>query len=162
MEWLNRCGICEGAGDPQSRHDIRHRKRVESKPAKQMVGRVDKQIQFDMFSGFRCGGVRQEICNRWEVKEKGKYRMAQGGSCQYSGVLSAGLTGIGFGYAEVNGRWQARLAEVGVDDAGRGRMLIEYLGKKQRLEVVESNNVVGEFCWITQSLAEEGSSKEKK
>ena len=27
--------------------------------------------------------------------------------------------------------------------------LIRYLGNKRALEVVESNNLVGEFCWIT-------------
>jgi hypothetical protein len=69
-------------------------------------------------------------------------------------VLSAGLTGIVFGYADANTWWRARLAELRIDDAGPGRMLIEYLGKKQQLDTVESNNLVGEFCWITRLLAE--------
>lgn len=41
-----------------------------------------------------------------------------------------------------------------MDDAGPGRMLIEYLGKKKPLDNVESNNLVKEFCWITRLLAE--------
>lgn len=59
-----------------------------------------------------------------------------------------------FGYAEANAQWQTRLAELGVDDAEPGRMLIEYLGRKQQLDTVESNNLVREFCWITRLLAE--------
>jgi superfamily II DNA helicase RecQ len=153
--WANRCGICEGAGNPQSRHDIRQCWRVESEPAKKMVQTIDELVRFDMFSGcFPCGGVPQEICNSWEPNEKGKYRRVEGGTCQYTGVLSGGLIGIAFGHMEANTRWKARLAELGVDDAGPGRMLIEYLGKKQQLDNVESNNLVKEFCWITRLLAE--------
>jgi hypothetical protein len=153
--WVNRCGICEGAGDPQSGHDIRQCWRAESEPAKEMVQRIDELVRFDRFSGcFPCGGVPQEICNSWEANEKGKYRRVEGGTCQYTGVLSAGLAGIAFGYAEASARWQARLAELGVDDAGPGRMLMDYLGKKQQLDTVESNNLVREFCWITRLLDE--------
>jgi hypothetical protein len=32
--------------------------------------------------------------------------------------------------------------------------LVEYLGQKRALETVESNNVAGEFCWITRLIAE--------
>jgi hypothetical protein len=39
---------------------------------------------------------------------------------------------------------------MGVNNAG----LVEYLGKKRRLETVESNQLAGEFCWITRLLAE--------
>ncbi|RYO26416.1 hypothetical protein AA0113_g12493 [Alternaria arborescens] len=153
--WANRCGICEGAGDPQSGHDIRQCWRAESEPAKKMVQGIDELVRFDMFSGCSpCGGVPQEICNSWEPNGKGKYQRVEGGTCQYTGVVSAGLTGIVFGYAEANAQWQTRLAELGVDDAEPGRMLIEYLGRKQQLDTVESNNLVKEFCWITRLLAE--------
>jgi hypothetical protein len=43
---------------------------------------------------------------------------------------------------------------MGVDEAGPGRSVVEYLGKKRVLETVESNNLAGEFCWITRLLAE--------
>jgi hypothetical protein len=65
-----------------------------------------------------------------------------------------GLWGIALGRAEVGGRWRARLEALGVDDSAAGRRLVEYLGKKRALETVESNNVAGEFCWITRFIAE--------
>ena len=65
--------------------------------------------------------------------------------------MSAGLLGIAMGYEDVSGRWNARLTELGVGD---GTLIMGYLGKKRVLEVVESNNLAGEFCWITRLLAE--------
>jgi hypothetical protein len=62
--------------------------------------------------------------------------------------------GVALGKAETGGRWQVRLEELGVDNSGRGETLIEFLGKKQALETVESNNLVGEFCWITRLISE--------
>jgi len=153
--WANRCGICVGAGDPQCRHDIRQCWRGESREAKEFVQKVDKEIRFDRFSGcFSCGGVPQEICNSWELNEIGKYQQVGGGSCQYKGVLIAGLAGIIFGYEAVWEPWVARLGALGVDIAGSGQTLMEYLGKRQMLETVESNNLAGEFCWATRLLAE--------
>ena len=54
-----------------------------------------------------------------------------------------------FGYKEqVWGRWQQRLGGFGVD-LGSDESLISYLGTKRRLEETESNNLAGEFCWIS-------------
>jgi len=40
--------------------------------AKEMVRKIEEQIRFDNFSGcFPCGGVPQEICNRWGMNERG-------------------------------------------------------------------------------------------
>ena len=39
-------------------------------------------------------------------------------------------------------------------EGGFSREVMEYLGRKQRLSVAESNNMVGEFCWLTSLLAE--------
>jgi len=37
----------------------------------------------------------------------------------------------------------------------KGRVgLARYLGGKQQLECIESNRLVGEFCWIMRLLAE--------
>jgi superfamily II DNA helicase RecQ len=152
--WKDRCGVCEAAGDEQSGHDVRTCWRKESDTAKEMVDQVEKRIQFEKWSGCYWCGVPQEICNRWEDNGQGRYQMVKGGECQYRGVLIGGLIGIVVGYTDdVYDRWRGRLTERGVDwevdDA-----LVVYLGKKQKLEVVESNHVVGEFCWITRLLAE--------
>ena len=66
-------------------------------------------------------------------------------------MLSAGLLGIVMWDEDVSSRWWARLTELGVDNS---MSMMEYLGKKQMLEVVESNNLVKEFCWVTRLLAE--------
>lgn len=58
------------------------------------------------------------------------------------------------GRVEVGERWSIRLAELGVKDSGSGEILVQYLGKKQGLETVESNNLVGEFYWVTRLVAE--------
>jgi hypothetical protein len=70
-------------------------------------------------------------------------------------VLIGGLIGLALGSEEVERRWRVRLEELGVDDVGVGEILIGFLGKKQRLESVESNYLVGEFCWITRFIYQE-------
>jgi hypothetical protein len=65
-----------------------------------------------------------------------------------------GLLGIALGYREIGGQWQMRLEAMGIDGAELGRRVVDYLGKKRVLETVESNNLAGEFCWITRLLAE--------
>jgi hypothetical protein len=64
------------------------------------------------------------------------------------------LVGIAAGYDEIGSQWCRRLEAMGVDGEGPGRTVVEYLGKKRRLETVESNQLAGEFCWITRLLAE--------
>ena len=96
----------------------------------------------------------QEICNRWEPSENGRYQRVKEKNCQYSGVLVAGVIGIALSYEEVGAQWQARLEEVGVDGSKEDRTVSHYLGKKRALETVESNNLAGEFCWITRLFAE--------
>jgi hypothetical protein len=98
--------------------------------------------------------VPQEICDWWERNSYGRYQRAKDGDCQYRGVLIGGLWGIALGRAEVGARWRARLEALGVDDSAAGSTIVEYLGKKRALETVESNNVAGEFCWITRLIAE--------
>lgn len=150
--WANRCAVCEAAGDAHSGHSVRQCWRAESTEVKQTAEAWDKRIVFDKWSGcFACGGVPQAICNRWEANGAGKYQRAEGGDCQYKGVLSAGLLGIVMWDEDVSSRWWARLTELGVDNS---MSMMEYLGKKQMLEVVESNNLVKEFCWVTRLLAE--------
>jgi hypothetical protein len=61
-------------------------------------------------------------------------------------VLILGLIGTSLGYGEIAWRCKARLEEFGVDNAGLGRFLVDYLGRKQALDRIESNNLVGEFC----------------
>jgi superfamily II DNA helicase RecQ len=153
--WANRCGICEAAGDAQSGHTVRQCRRAESTAVKKMVKEWDDSIVFDKWSGcFPCGGVPQEICNRWEPNNAGKYQRTEEGECQYKGVLTAGLLGIVVGYKGIGSQWYERLVELGVDDKEGSLSILEYLGKKQVLEVVESNNLAREFCWITRLLAE--------
>ena len=115
---------------------------------------MEKDIKFEKFSGCFWCGVPQEICNRWEENENGRYRRAKGKDCQYSGVLVAGVIGIALSYNEVGAKWQARLKELGVDGSKEERTVLHYLGKKRTLETVESNNLAGEFCWITQLISE--------
>lgn len=93
----------------------------------------------------------QEICNRWESNSQGRYQRAKEGDCQYRGVLIGGLIGIAFAY-EVGSHWAARLQAIGVD--GADVRILDYLGKKRVLETAESNNLAGEFCWITRLLGE--------
>ena len=156
--WANRCGTCEGAGGAESRHDIRQCWREESATAKKMVQEIDKNIRFEDWSGcFLCGGIPQEICNSWETNNKGRYQRVVGGNCQYSkGTLSAALMGVVTGYDKVLGRWLERLKEFGVGDADNRESiaLVEYLGQKQKLDTVECNNMVKEFCWATRLIAE--------
>jgi hypothetical protein len=64
------------------------------------------------------------------------------------------LWGIVLGNAEVGGRWARRLAALGLDTKDDGKSLVQYMGKKQILETVESNCLVGEFCWVTRLISE--------
>ena len=69
-------------------------------------------------------------------------------------MLVGGLLGLVYGGEEgVVDRWAARLIEQGVD-ASSIEGLIKHLGRKQALECIESNGLVGEFCWITRLIAE--------
>lgn len=152
--WTNRCAICEAAGEGASGHDVRRCWRAESRQAKKTIKAVGDKIRFEEYSGCFWCGVPQEICNRWEDNGRGRYQRAEGRDCQYRGVLVGGLLGLVYGGEEaVAQRWVARLVEQGV---GAGSMdgLVQYLGQKQRLECVESNRLVGEFCWITRLMAE--------
>ena len=153
--WAGRCGICEAAGDGQSGHDIRRCWRAASQPAKEMIRRIEEKMRFDDYSGCFWCGVPQAICGRWEDNGRGGYRRAEGGNCQYSGVLVGGLMGLVYrNEGKVAERWCARLVEQGVE-GGQVDELARYLGGKQQLECVESNRLVGEFCWITRLLAEQ-------
>jgi hypothetical protein len=68
--------------------------------------------------------------------------------------LTGALIGIASGYNRIGMQWRARLEARGVDNARPSRSVIKYLGKKRVLETVESNQLVGEFCWITRLVAE--------
>lgn len=61
---------------------------------------MEKEIKFEAYSGCFWCGVPQEICNRWESNGQGRYQRVKGESCQYKGVLIAGLAGLVAGYAE--------------------------------------------------------------
>jgi RecQ family ATP-dependent DNA helicase len=152
--WTKRCGICEVAGDGQSGHDVRRCWRPEGRQAKEMIKVVEEKIRFEEYSGCFWCGVPQEVCNRWEDNGRGRYQRADGRDCQYRGVLVGGLLGLVYGGEEgVVERWIARLVEQGVDGSSI-EGLVRHLGRKQRLECVESNRIVGEFCWITRLIAE--------
>ena len=69
-------------------------------------------------------------------------------------MLVGSLLGIALGDCEIGLQWYRRLEAMGVDGAGPRRSVVEYLGKKRVLETVESNQLAGEFCWITRLLAE--------
>ena len=152
--WADRCATCEAAGEGQSDHDIRRCWRVESTQVKEKIKEIEEKIKFDNWSGCFWCGVPQEICHRWESNSIGRYQRSKDGDCQYKGVLIGGLIGIALGYDEIGSQWCRRLEAMGVDSAGLGRSVVEYLGKKRRLETVESSQLVGEFCWITRLLAE--------
>ena len=145
-QWANRCGLCEAAGQGQSGHDIRRCWRPESGVAKEMITAME-EIKFEAYSGCFWCGVPQEICNGWESNGQGRCRRVQGVDCQYKGVLVGGLVGLVAGDEGILERWRVRLAGLGILGTDKG--LIGYLGFKQRLEVVESNCLVKEFCWVT-------------
>ena len=152
--WANRCAICETADEGQSGHDIGQCGREESAAAKEMMAKVEKKIKFAPYSGCFWCGVPQELCNRWEDNGQGRYQRAQGGDCQYKGVLISSTMGLLFGGKEdVVKRWCKRLEEEGIEVESIDE-LIEYLGGKQKLDKTESNNLVKEFCWMTKLLAE--------
>jgi RecQ family ATP-dependent DNA helicase len=152
--WTKRCGICEVAGEGQSGHDVRRCWRPESRQAKEMIKAVEEKMRFEEYSGCFWCGVPQEVCNRWEDNGRGRYQRAEGRDCQYRGVLVGGLLGLVYGGEEgVIERWVTRLVEQGVD-ASSIEGLVRHLGRKQALECVESNRLVGEFCWITRLIAE--------
>jgi hypothetical protein len=117
---------------------------------KERIKAIEEEIKFEDWSGCFWCGVPQEICHRWESNSSGRYQRSKDGDCQYKGVLIGSLIGIAFGYDEIGSQWCRRLEAMGVNNAG----VVEYLGKKCRLETVESNQLAGEFCWITRLLAE--------
>jgi superfamily II DNA helicase RecQ len=152
--WANQCGICEAAGNGQSNHDVRQCWRAESTQVEEMIKAIEKEIWFEVYSDcFGCG-VPQEICHQWESNGSGRYQHSKEGDCQYKGVMMGGLIGIALGYRAVGLQWHARLQRMGVDGAGLGQSVVEYLGKKRVLETVESYQLVEEFCWVTRLLAE--------
>lgn len=63
----------------------------------------------------------------------------------------SGLIGITSGFEEIGERWVEQIIEEGLESAGI-EGLSEHLGRKQQLEVVESNNLVREFCRVTRLL----------
>jgi hypothetical protein len=69
-------------------------------------------------------------------------------------VLIGGLLRIVCRYSEIGLQWYTRLEAMGVDSETPGRTVAEYLGKKFILEIVESNQLTEEFCWVTRLLAE--------
>lgn len=122
--------------------------------AKEMIKAVEEKMRFEEYSGCFWCGVPQEVCNRWEDNGRGRYQRAEGRDCQYRGVLVGGLLGLVYGGEEgVIERWVTRLVEQGVE-ASSIEGLVRHLGRKQALECVESNRLVGEFCWITRLIAE--------
>jgi superfamily II DNA/RNA helicase len=151
--WANRCAICEAAGDSQSNHDVQQCQRLESAQVQEQIKIIDQQIKFEKFSACFLCGVPQEICHQWKSNGRGKYKRNEEGDCQYKGVLTGALLGIAIGYREIGSQWRARLIAMGFDNTRPGRLVVEYLGKKRVLETVESNQLVGEFCWITRMLA---------
>jgi hypothetical protein len=149
-QWANQCAICKAAGEGQSDHDIQRCWRAESTRIKEQIKAIEEQIKFEDWSGCFWCGVPQEICHRWESNGSGRYQRSKDSDCQYKGVLMGGLIGIASGYNEIGLQWYRRLEAMGVNNAG----LVKYLGKKCRLETVESNQLAGEFCWVTRLLAE--------
>jgi superfamily II DNA helicase RecQ len=153
-QWANRCGICEAAGEGESGHDVRQCWRIESQQAKEMIKEVEEKIRFDEYSGCFWCGVPQEVCNRWDDNGRGRYQRAEGRDCQYRGVLVGGLFGLVYGCENgVKERWVERLVKQGIE-TNSTEGLARHLGRKQALECVESNRLVGEFCWVTRLMAE--------
>ena len=127
---------------------------MRSTQVKEQIKAIEDEIKFDKWSGCFWCGVPQEICHRWESNSSGRYQRSKDGDCQYKGVLIGGLVGIALGYHGIGSQWYRRLETMGVDGAGPGRTVVEYLGKKRKLETVESNQLAREFCWIARLLTE--------
>ncbi|KAK7177507.1 DNA helicase [Paraphaeosphaeria sporulosa] len=153
--WTNRCGICEAAGQGNSAHDVRRCWRPEGQQAQETIEKIEKAIKFALYSGCYWCGVPQAMCGRWEDNGQGRYRQVEGGVCQYQGVLVGGLIGMMVGsQALAVSHWEQRLIERGVD-LGSIDGLVQYLGRKQPLDTIESNRLVEEFCWVTRLVAEQ-------
>jgi hypothetical protein len=50
-------------------------------------------------------------------------------------------------------QWVEQMVKQGIE-ASSIEGLAAHLGRKQALECVESNRLVGEFCWVTRLIAE--------
>ncbi|KAF2742023.1 P-loop containing nucleoside triphosphate hydrolase protein [Sporormia fimetaria CBS 119925] len=99
--WTNQCALCEAIQNGQSGHDIRNCWRQESRAIQEEIQRVEREMKFERFSGCFWCGVPQEVCNRWEPSENGRYQRVRGQECQYTGVLIAAVVGISLSYKEV-------------------------------------------------------------
>jgi hypothetical protein len=156
--WVYRCGVCVAADRTDCIHDVRQGWRAGSVEAKMLVKTIDTEVRFEDWSGcFPCGGIPQEICNRWEPNGTGRFQQAEGRDCQYSkGALSGVLIGVIVG-CNLQRRWTERLRGFGVSTAEdeEGISVVEYLGLKQKLDTAECNNMVKEFCWATRLVADE-------
>jgi RecQ family ATP-dependent DNA helicase len=153
--WTGRCGFCEGRGYQDSMHDIRECPHADSNGTKEAIGPLDQKIRFEPWSGcFTCGGVPQSICQRWEPNGRGQFQRREGGDCQHKGVLSGTVIGIIFGYEGVMGQWIRRLEQLGVGREEGQISLVQYIGQKQKVDLVECNQLVAEFCWLTRLVSE--------
>ena len=152
--WTNRCAICEAMDEATSGHSVQRCWRPESRLVKEFIDRVQKKIKYEDYSCcFPCG-LPQEICNRWESNGQGRWKQVAGQVCQYKGVVMGGLFGLVYrGDKAVGRRWVERLAAQGVD-GNTTDSIIKYLGQKQWLEHVESNQLIEEFCWATRLVSE--------
>ncbi|KAF2818587.1 hypothetical protein CC86DRAFT_308669 [Ophiobolus disseminans] len=63
VQWANRCGICEAAGDRHSNHDVRQCWRLESTQVKEQIKAIEGKMKFERYSGCFWCGVPQEICH---------------------------------------------------------------------------------------------------
>jgi hypothetical protein len=102
----------------------------------------------------RVAACRRRFATAGSRTALGSIRSQRKGIVSTRGVLTAGLFGIVVGYVGIGSQWYRRLVELGIDDKEGSLSILEYLGKNQVSEVVESNNLAREFCWITRLLAE--------
>jgi len=153
MKWWKRCGVCEGSGLRGDSHGIGECRREESRRTREYYREVKAKIRYEAFGQCFMCGLPQEVCEKWEDNEAGRWKRVEGRECQYSGALFEGDFRLLAGYREVSGRWIERIREKGVE-VERQEGLISYLGRRVEGWEVEWNNLTAEFHWIAKRVEE--------
>src|SRR5579871_5449988 len=113
-KWKGVCVVCVAEGKDY-KHSISHCKEEKGVLADSERQKAQRTIKFQPYSGcFKCG-VPQDICNRFEGNENGGFRIIEGKSCQFFGVVFGILFGVKHGYRMVWDDWMTRLSEANVD-----------------------------------------------
>jgi superfamily II DNA helicase RecQ len=149
--WKGVCVVCMAEGR-ENMHSISQCKEEKGKMAENERQIAQRRIRFDAYSAcFKCG-VPQDICERFEDNGCGGFRMKDGVSCQYFGVVFGMLYGVKHGYFGIWEDWMSRLKGMGVDVEDDGKLL-KYLGSRREDWGYQSSRLIWEFLWVMERLS---------